>query len=203
MFAIIVLYILFPVFYEYIYKNDNTADAAIACCSTIIVMSTVFRILDPTHYGYLRIAVERIPVFVFGIYMGSLCSENRKVKPVYVLVYSIITMILWEIGRNNLCPRLKNYVVYYAGSLMAVLLLGIFCVIFEGLSKLKYSYIINRFLRFLGTFTLEIYLFHSAIKNIMDYPGDIYGYVLYTVLIPIPCAFAVHYIVSHIFRKLH
>lgn len=165
----IVLYIAFPLIYNLIEKNEKYF--VLILLLTLIIPIITFKI-SPLYYKYTAIATTRIPIFVFGVWMARYIKKNKQVS--YMLIFAIIAFT-FILNKLSIKFHLKGYMSRYVDSIFAIgviLLIIIFIMIVE---RIK---IINWFMKFAGTLSLELYLTHVTLRNLMKE----FGFHAYSIL---------------------
>lgn len=201
-FAIIILYFLFPAFFYILQKGQYRIIMFVLSIALSIIVGAIIHVCIPQIYGNLRIMIERIPIFIIGIYYGSKCKREHQTRITTVIILFLVMILSQCLIHIDALSRVGVYFSYYAASLLGLFMSFVMIIMFEQLSGTIFMKYINKVLAFLGTITLEIYLLHSMIKNLLGYPGDIRTYVVAVVLLPIPLAYFVHKICMWILRRV-
>ena len=132
--------------------------------------------------GYLEIMFSRIPIFLLGINMGEAVKSNHKIdgSTVWLLLIifamSLFACVNFEDGLRRRFPLFIERWAYIPLSVTMMILLS---WLFEHTPKM-----LLRFLAFLGTISLELYLIHVefVLKNVKPYHLG-YWLTLMTVLV--------------------
>ena len=106
----------------------------------------------------MEIALNRIPIFLFGAGFGKACESHKKM-PVILLPICIITVFLsmYLLHEYIIVDTLQRY--FYFSSLAYLFLAAWF------LKFLHNSYL-NAFLSFFGKRSLELYLAHILLRKL-------------------------------------
>lgn len=162
LFAIIICYLIYP-FIEKCLRNEKKN---IIIAILILYISSLF-IMEkyiPGFFEAYEVLLTRIPIFVIGaLYSSKVCKNDR----VTLGEWSVLLLII----------LLKSPVVYglsyidagVAAVVSRLLLGGIgvgvaFLALF--LVKVYENTVIDSFIKKIGTFTLEIYVFHIAFRGV-------------------------------------
>ncbi len=189
--ATMMMYIFAPPYMELIRKCPVYRWLPVAA----ILLAVMVHYVPMVHntVGHIEIFFSRIPIFLIGINIGKSVMEKQTIEGNSIwLILIIFIMCLWiclrfeYIGHNRF-PLFMERMVYIPMTVTALLLE---CKIFEYLPKC-----ITKFLMFLGTISLEIYLVH--IEFVLRPFGKLHlGYCITTILvlvISIPLAYILHW----------
>lgn len=149
-----ILYIVSPLLYK-IGKRG-----AVVFCILSVVVSIIFYVFCRELFNYTEIAVLRIPIYLFGFYCGRLCKSEKYVgkEVLYMLILSVPLRIIGGLI-NFPFERLVN--VFYA-----VFLIFLYITVrLRLIKKARLNILIN-----IGQLSLELYIVHVAIRNVM---GDL------------------------------
>jgi len=158
---ILLMYLLFPWIYKFIFDGKNTR----LSCEIAIVVSVIVPIIlcfiAPELYDNVEIAITRTPIFILGCYMGKNIKEKDTIS-----VASVAIACVFAIGTGMLnvvadFPKFinRNLVLIYSCGIMILL-----TSIFHLLQKVV---VLRKFLEFWGNYTLELYILHTSIRNIL------------------------------------
>ncbi|MBE5942080.1 MAG: acyltransferase [Lachnospiraceae bacterium] len=195
-FAILIFYIIFPLIFAFINVKNRGRNTLIAIlCSVIGSMILMYCI--PEVYTNLKIMIDRIPAFVLGVYLGKKVYDNSKVRMKELITIILMCLVTQFIARCDGIEFVYSFIRYYTNTILAVILLVVIaCVL-----KLLKCIVLEKTLEWFGSITMELYIFHSLIKNIFDYPTSTIMYVLVAVLLPIPCAYLSHVCINRLLKK--
>lgn len=177
--AIIVLYLLFPLFYRIVNRSTRaslilmTAIYAVSLGVQLWLKSYMYKGADIVN----MIFIVRIPVFIAGMIVGKLISTGKtKLKcgvgiAVAVLAVALALCIL-NIAKNSVC---KWWVTRLLSAPIAISLVALISEILSACSYLS-RHPLSSFLRFFGGITLELYLIHVKVQAvILMYFGSYVG----------------------------
>lgn len=202
-FAIIVFYLLFPLLYKTLdmFKGKDELFLSVSVLAAI-AGGAILRVIIPNIYENIRIMIERIPIFIFGIYAGKKCKEGARFSRGAIIVLFISTVLMEMFIRIDSFSSVSGYFMYYTSSVFAMSLILVFCRVVQYIEERRIRNFnhIEKFIEFLGSITLEAYLLHSAIKNIADYPSDMSKYCFFAVILPVLAAFCIHCVLGMIFK---
>lgn len=188
-FMIVLLYLFFPFYYELYAKARSKSIFTF----TVIGLWLVLIYLLQGHVNdWSYICLNRIPVFLLGIYASHYCHTHEKVNPYLLyggaLVFFVAGLYLaFHIkmdGWHLLLPHSYALFPYMMMSISLVLLL----------SKL-FMYLPHRILDFYGLFTFEFYCVQERIFQVFKHSFTEMPVLLRNVIllaIATICAYAVH-----------
>lgn len=202
-FLILILYLLFPFVYKALnVKGSVNKNVLITILAFLVVGGVLLNRLIPEFYSNIRIAFERIPVFIIGVYLGEKCKREECVSWFTVVLLFVATLAIELIDRTSIIPFVGKTCQYYACSMLGLSCIVVLCVLLDIISRFAISGRIEKILSALGGVTLESYLLHSAFKNIAGYPSGLLMYLFVAVLLPIPVGFLVSRICKKITRTI-
>lgn len=164
-FAILILYLIFPYYYQLLSKSKNqmifTAITIAAIITTGIILKVYIR---EDLYGF----INRIPVFVVGVYIGQSKTIDAlnitKKKNIVIFILGIIGLILSYLmkykGISFILPVGECFIPY---SLMSISV----CFLFpQFLEAIKNKIILNA-LSFYGSISYELYCCQEIVAFII------------------------------------
>ncbi len=213
---IVVLYIVFPVLYALLYapmveKNSHQEEVlpgvlvngksenrridpksismlrAAALIMAFILAEVLFNRMNPELYKNIEVAFTRIPLFILGVYMGRLIRDGVKLPALPVQLFILAGFVLNGYGRKWGSIQTRNVASLFS---LALLLLMVYLLyLFRDLEPLR------KVLRFFGDRSLELYLTHVTLRNLME-P---YGFQRYNprhyacmLILALLCTLAIH-----------
>lgn len=197
-FAIIVLYILFPVIYWGMMRFENKFTGCVFWIAVSIAVQVLLIILCPRVYSNVNLFIERIPIFIFGVYFGIGCKEDEKIYLPQILGAFALAVFFQAIIRFSLPYGIEKYLSYYSKSLLGIVAVIVLCLILEQIENRceglwqKIRWISG----YLGSATLEIYILHSLIKNLSGYPSDFGLYIVFAAILPLITGIVLHYLIE-------
>lgn len=170
-YAISLFYILFPILYSYI-KKENSIIRILVFLAGIYLFSII------TNYTPIlrnsTIAWSRLPIFVIGILFGKYTdkldlSNVRRKKRKVLICLNVIFLLLsaWILSLNEIFDSFAIQPVYawLLYGPMTISLMIVLSMIYEQCS------LSVGLLRFIGGISLEIYLVHITLLHPMNYYG--------------------------------
>ena len=191
---IIVLYLVYPIIHR-CFRSDNSYRTAIlwililssvACTSWCIVYA-------PNVYANIKLALYRVPIFLIGAYYGKKIHEkaNFSIGDTLLILLGLVANLLFIINKSVYKISFMRYIdVEYIKCIYSISLVVIMA---WTLSYFKKGFF-NRFLIATGALSLELYMTHVNIRNIMTVMGfKLNELWLYTtcVLLSIACSIVI------------
>ena len=195
-FAILILYLLFPIYYRYFTKARNKFLFTISTILIwLIIIYSVKGFLNPWFYIFFN----RIPIFIFGIYFNYYFSNNKIDNPIiYILMIPVLFISLY------LAMKIKEYdsslIVPYTFDLIYFFL----AISITILSSKIFEYIPGYICNFFGAFTFEFYcqqawtieLLEKMLENYPTLISNIIIFVFTTII-----SYLVYLINNRIWKK--
>lgn len=162
------------------------SSAIITCATQWIFENNIYSIKESVFYlfhGTIMFSISRFPAFVFGFFVAdeSRSEESFFRKKTYLIV-AIIAFIAALIGHTPSLSRLifgkeLRFLAYTFLSLSIPVILWIIVNFLHFFPKF-----VNKFLVWIGTYSLEIFLIHCLIfrliKELFIYNGNWLTYIL-------------------------
>lgn len=158
-YAILICYLFFPVYIK-LQKKIGIYNSVTMTYVIIFVLVLFISCMFPIWYGKIEIMLWRFPYFLFGCFLGNMLEQ--KGNKGYILVLggtTLIAFILYVMLYKSMSIQASVVERNLFGALSFWALL-VFITILTLISK--FTDYINRFLRYLGKRSLEIYLIHVS-----------------------------------------
>ena len=175
---LIVLYLAFPLIYKLLNKEKGRLSWLVLLLIITYGGPIIMYYIEPELYAKLSIAATRIPLFVIGCFAGSHIKNGTVIKYKYIVLFCIISFAAKFI---RVYAHLDNYINRYLDGLYACGLL----LALTGLLVVFREYdLFNKILRFFGKYSLEIYMTHVAMRNLMkEFGFDAYRISQYFIMV--------------------
>lgn len=160
--AILLVYAIFPFFIRFFRKNPGRSVVVAIVIMGLIptaIYAWYFNFVKPRSYNGLILAFARYPIFFLGVYYALWETSRKSFHSKYSLPIFIAVAIVALVGFNALIDAYGYLFMRNTGLLYLP-----FCLIVPGLLQMEckllkfFPSILNRFLAFLGSATLESYL---------------------------------------------
>ena len=191
--GILVFYAFFPILYKILYSERGEYKLLLFVI-LYLVATVVLDFCFPSIYKNIRIAIERFPIFCFGVLCGKKSKENRYTSNSYAIIFASIgfavTIFQYIIKPYGSFVSNTHFAYYLCRGLFAIAIMITICLFLEALhlwSDKLYGFIIVVF-SYIGGITLEIYLLHQSFLILLGYPGVLYKYFFAAVVLPISTA---------------
>lgn len=187
-FEIIVLYAFFPAMYGFIHKENLSAIRTLIAIAISFIVGGVLMLVAPEIYMNLKIAIDRVPIFLLGIFVGDKVKRDETVYMKRVATLTVACLFLLALSSLSRFSNFYAPFIYVIYSVLGLTLLPYFIIVL----KMWRGQHVRRFFLMMGNITLETYLFHSLWKNVFDYPSTMGTYFFAAVFLPIVCGYVVH-----------
>lgn len=193
--AIAIFYLVFPLLYKMIHNGSHGFLKTLVFC---LVWWCAFEVLLACipFLGRFKIAVERLPIFVIGLYAGKLSYEKQGIK-----IFEAVLFLCMGYGAFILlkCPYVKSIsenLYYPVRGLLAISIISTEILSFELLEKVvpRMSGSWIKLLSWFGGLTLELYLLHQSFMILFDFPYKPAIYLLAAFLLPVLSATLIYII---------
>ena len=157
-----ICYLVFPYLFAYIEQDDKDKVKMLHIFTLITIVAVLFSLYNPSFYGRIEIALTRFPVFFAGALIGKASYQEKRIsyRSYAVLILALLAILL----RTTSKGLLSRYIV----GIYAVAFFVLIVIVLELLARkgLKCDFL-KRILEWLGSYSLELYLTHVAIRRIM------------------------------------
>lgn len=157
--AILVLYLLFPLFFKIIKKLGYWGLALIVTGSVVLTLIMYF--IAPDMFSQWELLLTRIPVFASGIILGRMIEKDIKISTVKSLLICLAGILYFTgmVFAISYIPEEQSFLKHYLYLPFAVLLV----IIFSFVRSFAGDAVRVRPLEFLGIYSLEFYLIHQSL----------------------------------------
>ena len=162
---ILLFYILYPYIYSILFSERRREGGELSRCVMLIAVCVLFTYLimcgERDFYDRTEIALTRLPVFIFGCYLGKKVYEKKPIDRRWfwiALIAAILQFIVLGAGfPEGICMR---YFYLIGGTSITFLI----PMILKVLSWER----LNRFLAFFGRISLNLYLSHIVVIHLYE-----------------------------------
>lgn len=161
----VLCYLAFPWIYEIVEENNSKIKVQTTMLGVLTFITTVAIVLqeyDTPSFKILNIMLLRIPVFVFGAFIGRASYEKRIMGKEWI-AFGVICLICLPLRDTN-----RLIIVRYLVGAINLFALLLIVKVFEYLEQrnLKLTFLYKS-LDWFGRYSLEIYLLHVTVRSIM------------------------------------
>lgn len=165
---IVLMYLAFPLIFKAFESPKH--GFLYFCIMLVFSVGTALslKILLPDTYEHTEIAVNRIPIFLIGAYMGKRIyrKDDFRFCDMLVVLLGIAVHIYGVLQRCGIIPIDVSF-SRYEFALFSISLIYI-CVWI--LSKIRF-FKVKKFLTSVGALSLELYMTHVTIDNLLRFCG--------------------------------
>ena len=191
-------YIIYPYLYQIVNNARNAIEGEmymLVLCSSITLLALIFAIYKPHLFNYIRIALLRLPFFIFGCFYGRSSFENRNSYYKW-----LILLVISSIGLS-LLPASSQIISRYIMGLFNISL----CAVIAWCLSYIHSCKLVSCLNWIGIRSLELYLTQVTIRKFMKYYGYYtcqVKYELIMIILSVIAAICLHKILQLINKGL-
>lgn len=202
--AICGFYCLFPLLYRFIH-GGKYGFAKMLVFSLLWWVVIGYGSVRFTLVSMFKMPLDRLPIFMFGIYCGKLSKEKNKLSCAALSFFALFGYLMFFLMKTS-ALRSLSFVLYYP--VRAFLGLSIITTILAILEILRGQAtgafrVITASLKWLGGLTLECYLFHQSYMILCEFPYQLPLYLLVAVILPVASAALVFWIRSYCRKEKH
>ena len=183
--AILVFYLLFPGIDPFI-RGKKHSFLLIALFSVIW-----FAVVEALSHSYekidlFRMALDRLPIFILGIYAGREAYEKRSVKEIHAAFSIFLGIILLMLQKKVIPYPWNRYLYYPIRGALAISVMSFLIVFMEAMEKNapRVCIIIMNGLAWFGGLTYELYLLHQSFMILFEFPYHLPRYCLVAFVLP-------------------
>lgn len=161
----IVLYLIYPLVFLLInYKNRfcNWINACVVVLICIIV-NVLICFVCPEYFYKVELALGRIPIFLIGCFLAPTVKKGVRISRLMVFgCYVVFFLCVLLLSRYK--AELMTYAIWrYVLGIMAFCLV----IMLSTVTRFNHELFIVKIFKFLGKYTLELYLTHTQILRIL------------------------------------
>lgn len=194
--AILLLYFLYPLIYLFFKKSDWSVFSLLEIVAAVLFVNLALRFLFPAFWAYSEIFFRRIPVFIFGSYLGKFVRDKKqlRVSNLQIIITAALFFLCFAVEFfifKNSSLALERY--------LYLPLSFVFICFFSVIGECK---LIKSTIGKLAPYTLEIYLTHENIcliffRKIMP-NGNVFVINLIAAVVSVLLAIVLKYIENFI-----
>ena len=201
------LYVLYPSIHGILFAKDRhswLASWTVVLIGLSVLLYSLVQYANPDYFSNVEGAFRRIPTFLLGCAFGRVVYEHRHGSPLLWGI-SILSCVAYFYFKHS--AALQSYafwkLVYVPAGLGFSYVFAFICHLFD-ISDVTLLHQFNRFFRFLGRFSLELYLIHLAFMTIADLFGipSRNAFALIWIVVSIAGAWAVSKVAANLSRRV-
>ena len=170
--AIVLLYFLYPFLYKYLYKN-NTKYPYLKLISLYSIIILYLKYFFPDYSPSLSQFLTRIPIFLAGMFVAPYVKESYLLSKKKTLIYVLINLVIFLSFYGYLV--LKGYQYNFIGRL-TFFPISLSLIILIACFYKESSCLFNRFIVFIGSLSLEIYLTNERTISVSENIGKYFDF---------------------------
>ena len=154
----VVIYMLYPFIHKFIWGGKmKTIYAVVILLVMYIIASEILLVYVPIFYQNTEIAITKFPLLIFGSLTMNYIVEQRKVLSVKLIMYVSLIVLLFFADSTNTMWMLFN--------MISIFVLG---YLYEKCSNHGYFLWVNGISKWLGKYTLELYILHLLVYYLLN-----------------------------------
>jgi len=199
--AILMMYVFAPLYMRLVERHPVMRWLPVVAICWCVAVQWV----DPIHrsVGHIEIFWSRVPIFFIGINLGKWVKEGRKLEPASLVLLLILfaltfsTCLYMEQTRHGKFPLFIERMVYIPMTVSS-------CVLLAWTMSHALPDWLGRFLRLVGSVSLEFYLLHVqfVMRQIEPHRLGYWPTALLTIVITLPLAWLLHRLLEIIIHKI-
>ena len=165
---ILLLYLAYPLIYHFLFSEKAKYAGLFRFMLLIATAYALILMLWKTNnglYEQIEIAITRIPVFIFGVWWSQFVYEKREVPRVCAVLVVIAAVAFICIENTGIIEKPFERFFYLIGGVSISYSVALVCCLFDRLPKERR--VLYRFLSWTGGFSLELYITHVALNQIL------------------------------------
>ena len=165
---IVVLYLLYPLIHRFLFPPQG-GRSWVRCLMLLAIAYALILLLyycNKDLYEMVEIALTRVPIFIFGCWMGKLVYERRQLSRPWVLVPVALCILFAIVMQFNLLHGPWRRFFYAIGGVSLSYCVALLCCVFARFGESS-SRPLYRFLSWTGGFSLELYLSHIMLNQVL------------------------------------
>ena len=176
---ILVLYLVFPLFYKIIEKYKF--GGMIGLIALVVAFTFAVRFIAPAKYDLWEIALCRVPVFIFGIWMGKFVMEKKQIPKYWLLIFSAIAIGMIALmccytpmmkafvpGYNKDVETMYIFIYRYPGTILGTMLVILDSYVIVALRRRGQCNLLRNFFEFVGMYSMEYYMIYLNINHYLE-----------------------------------
>lgn len=163
----LICYLIFPIVYHMMEKASGWWSEIVMnllLFAFVTLIARVMQVYTPELFGNINAAILRFPSFFIGVYVGKRAYQDR---PLNILLFLLSGALIYC---NVLIPEPDIVASRYLSALNFMAFLFVVCIVFH-IGEIIPWHPIRAVLRFIGRYTMELYLTHVTVRYMMTWVG--------------------------------
>ena len=195
----VVLYASFPILYKLVVKGENKMWLRTMLVSVaVVVFSCVLSTFWSDYFDKIRLSIPKVPNFIIGIYLGYQAKNKKSIN-----VMSYISLCFGCAVLFFLLSKVNDFMFTYVDMSKYLITVMAICLLLEKMQSLsKINYVLT-ICSWLGRYSLELYVLHTILKQIVfvEIDGSIYTKSVITILLSFLLCYPMSKIVNYLVTK--
>ena len=161
---IAILYVVYPYIFWFLYSKGNSNARIIVLLAATYLVVVATSVLSPEWYKQVEIALTRIPSFFVGCWLGQFVYYKKKVSNIVGVIALVVSVLFVVVLNQGLLHGMERRFFYLIGGLSFAYAFALMFEVLERNKAIKDTLV--RFIAFVGTFSLELYLSHIMLNQV-------------------------------------
>lgn len=165
--AIVILYFLFPIIYRFINNGGNKKYKLLILTMLDILLNIFIFIFNRNLYNNIEIFLIRVLDFIIGMFLAQKVYNKDKISKKYIIKCGILLLVTFSF--KLLLFKFMASIYYlinrYLTAIIAITGTILLAIALENINFRR----INEILKSVGQYTLELYIFHVAYRELFNY----------------------------------
>lgn len=162
-FLILMMYFIFPILFYFFSKDSIQRYISFILIEGFVILMTYILFVNYLDmYEAVEVLVTRIPIFVYGVYVGKNIYEKKSISWVIIIASIFAVLYLSFDLESDILKRYVNSIQAIGFSLIIVKIFDILDIYQVNINFIK------KLLTLIGSYSFEVYLTHIAYRNIFN-----------------------------------
>lgn len=163
---ILLMYLLYPLIHKFLDCPSASSRAIhlLILYAAFAGIMVVYRHFAPVHYDRELMVWIRIPIFLTGCFLAPYIMEGVELPA--KAIYGALGVLLAGKAVTAFLPRAEGIQVFY-NTLYALALMLLVCLLLDHFAATESAGPLRRCLQFFGTYSLELYVIHVCLRNLV------------------------------------
>ena len=182
---IMVLYFVYPYFMLYLFRgpNGNSFVRLVILLALEFALIQMIYLVSPKWYSMTEIALTRIPVFTIGCWLGRGVYEGRQIGRGWWIAAIASSLLFLIVLDADILHGMQRRYLFILGGIGFAFTLGLLFYAIDEVRRCRVGGMIVRGASSLGSISLELYLSHIMVIQVLQLSpyyikGDLFQYVI-------------------------
>ena len=160
----LVLYIIFPFCYKWMMSHaDRIFIKTIVLSLGTILLSFSISVFFPDYFEKIQLSLPKTPIFFIGIYFGYLVQNSESIS-----FMKYLSLLLGLVLLFFCISRIDRLFFNYVNISLQLITLALLCLAIERFYSTRVIYFLISVWRWIGRYSLELYILHSMFAGIVE-----------------------------------